>query len=152
MVLSLELKKTFNCRLRMDFGVVFLDDRPGYAFQSFRTPVDLEPASNRVHKAFVSLESFERTGDAALRKKSGMKAAGCSIWISKPFPVRQCACARDTKRVEGRAANGDGIGSSQPVKTERARYSSCDRVRALGRMIEALVADRRHIAQPALDL
>src|SRR6266571_773200 len=148
--LLLKLQKRFDGRLRMDFGVVFFDDRSGHTFKVLVLPVDLERAGDGILESLVAFEYLERAGDASLGEKCRIYAASRSIRVSKPLPVRQGAGSRDTQRVEGCAADRNGVGRFHPVEAEGARYASCDCIGALRRMIEALGPHGCDIAQPTL--
>ena len=79
--------------LRVDLGVVLLEDRPRDALEILLRPVDLEPAGDGVHEPLVALEDFERTGDAAHGQERGVRAAERGVGIGQPLPVRERAGA-----------------------------------------------------------
>jgi hypothetical protein len=151
-VLALKLEKSFDCRLRMDFGVVFLEDRARHTFRVFLLPVDLEWARDGILESLVAFEYFEGARDASLRAKCRIYAASCSVRVSKTLPVRERTSTCDAEPIEGGAANCNGIGGSRCVEAERARYSGGDGIGALRRMIEASGPYGRNVAQPTLHL
>ena len=136
----------------MDFGVVLLQDRPGNPLQVLGLPAQLEVAGHRVHEALLTLEYLEGTGNAAAGEQRRAGDSPGDVGVGQAFPVRQTSGASDAEPVERGAGDRDRVGGARRIEPERPCAARGDRIRALRDVIEARVAHRRHVAQPALDL
>src|SRR5262249_10561675 len=82
-----QLEKPFQRRLRMDLGVVPLQDRATDAIEILLLPVDLEGAADGVHEALVALEDLEGAGDASHREEGGVGGGLGDAGIGEALPV-----------------------------------------------------------------
>jgi hypothetical protein len=86
-MLGSQVEQRFDRRLRVDLGVVALEDRAAHRLEVFVSPVDLERAGDRLDEALVALEHLARPGHATQRQERRVGGRERRRWIGEPFPV-----------------------------------------------------------------
>jgi hypothetical protein len=139
-------------RLRVDLGVVLLDDALAHDLEVFLRPVELEVASDRVAEALVALEDLFGAGDALRGEECGERALLRDLRVREALPVAEVAGAGDAQGVVCRARDGDGVRDLVDGQAERLRGGRGGGVRALHRVVEALRAHRGDVGEAGVHL
>src|SRR2546425_1490639 len=126
----------------MDLRVVLLQDRPGDPLQVLAGPVDMELTCNRVHEALVPFEHFLRPRDPPHRQERSVGPAEARVRVREPLPVGEASRTGDPERVECGPRDRDRVRGLRRVEAKGLGDPPRDRVRALGRVVEPLRADR----------
>ncbi len=137
-----QLERRLERRLRVDLGVVALEEGASDTLEVLAFPIDLERAGDRVHETFVALEYLERAGDPTGSEKDGPDGAECGEWIGHAFPLRQSAGARYAQGVQRGSRDRDCVRRLRLVQTQGARRPGGGRICALRGVIESFRAYR----------
>ena len=111
-VLPAQVKRTVDRRLRVNFGVLFLDNGALHAVQPLFLPRDNERAGEAVLKSLGTLENLLWTGDAVLSKVSSVGTNKGCVGICQTFLVRQASGSLHPQRDVAGATDGNGVGCS----------------------------------------